>query len=37
MPKDESGNILLNNLESQQSGNENWSVYVILQKKNFYE
>ena len=29
--------ILLNNLGSEQSGNEIWSFYVILQNKIFYE
>ena len=29
--------ILLNNLGSKQSGNEIWPVYVILQKKIFYQ
>ena len=28
--------VLLNYLGSKQSGNEVWSVYVMLQKKNFY-
>ena len=29
--------ILLNNLGSKQSGDEIWPVYVLFQKKNFYQ
>ena len=29
--------ILLNNLGSKQSDNEIWPVYIILQKKIFYQ
>ena len=39
IPKHEKRNalFLFNNLGSKQSGNEIWLVYVILQKKNFYQ
>ena len=29
--------IVLNKLGSKQPGNEIWSVYVILQNKNFFQ
>ena len=37
MVEHEAQNNLVNNLGSKQSGNEMWLVYLVLQKKVFYQ
>ena len=37
MPKHETKHILLNNLGSKHSGNEDWPVFVVLQNNLFYQ